>query len=524
MIQAWQHYNVTGRYDSLVIVTEPFLKSSAAMADTHAVLYSGLFIAQAHMFMENNDSVLCYLDMLSDYDRYAERNEEYLYLALKDNLKGIYALKANLDYSEALSTHLKGLGYAEAIDDTVNVVVALSNIINIYLARNDPNGVSYAEKAYELARSESVPAFIRCNVSILMAQIYCVAEEYEKALAYIEEAAFSARHDGFDAIYSLIYSVCGQIYSSLGDKDNAEEAYVKALDYANYAEPSTLSTLYLNYGLYCERYGRMREAEALLKKGVDISFRHDNLISREELLRHLTELYDRSGRPDSAMVYFRRYMSCHDSIASLQREQEFGKMVLEMHKMESANQLQSKELALLKANRRTIVICAGFTFVIVVAVFIWLLYARQRRTYKALVAQHQSYMQRIDSGIVSDGTAKDENRLLYEKLEELMKSGKVYRQKDISLEKMADMLGSNRTYLSKAINECSGMSFSNYINMYRISDATRLISRKDFDMPMKQLADLLGFNSPSVFYKAFQKETGCTPSRYRKEVSAGDMN
>ena len=37
-------------------------------------------------------------------------------------------------------------------------------------------------------------------------------------------------------------------------------------------------------------------------------------------------------------------------------------------------------------------------------------------------------------------------------------------------------------------------------------------------MLFKQLADDIGYNSVTVFSKAFQRETGCTPSIYRKEV------
>lgn len=62
------------------------------------------------------------------------------------------------------------------------------------------------------------------------------------------------------------------------------------------------------------------------------------------------------------------------------------------------------------------------------------------------------------------------------------------------------------------------MSFWNYINMYRIEDAVSILSDLDQEVSLKILSDRLGFNSTSTFYRAFQKETGCPPLRFREEL------
>ena len=79
------------------------------------------------------------------------------------------------------------------------------------------------------------------------------------------------------------------------------------------------------------------------------------------------------------------------------------------------------------------------------------------------------------------------------------------------------MTGTNRTYLSQAINEYAGMSYNSWINMYRISEATDILSDPSNSISLKQLADNLGYNSISVFHRAFLKGTGMTPSVWRKE-------
>ena len=55
--------------------------------------------------------------------------------------------------------------------------------------------------------------------------------------------------------------------------------------------------------------------------------------------------------------------------------------------------------------------------------------------------------------------------------------------------------------------------------MYRITEATTILANPDNDMTLKQLADFLGYNSVSVFHRAFQKGTGMTPASWKKTNS-----
>lgn len=80
------------------------------------------------------------------------------------------------------------------------------------------------------------------------------------------------------------------------------------------------------------------------------------------------------------------------------------------------------------------------------------------------------------------------------------------------------MLGTNRTYISKIINKFADKSFWGYINMYRIAEATRILSDMNNDIQIKNLYEILGYNSAASFFRVFREETGITPSKYREEV------
>lgn len=57
-----------------------------------------------------------------------------------------------------------------------------------------------------------------------------------------------------------------------------------------------------------------------------------------------------------------------------------------------------------------------------------------------------------------------------------MREEKIYKDNSITKDKIADLLGTNRTYLSRIINEQSKQSFTHYVNSFRIEEAIRLLS------------------------------------------------
>lgn len=114
----------------------------------------------------------------------------------------------------------------------------------------------------------------------------------------------------------------------------------------------------------------------------------------------------------------------------------------------------------------------------------------------------------------------DEERMqeLYDHACVLMEQSQLYRDAQLNREKLAGMLGTNRTYLSRIIKEIGGMNYLQFVNSYRINEAVRILSDPEqTEYPLKQLWSDLGFNSATTFYKLFQKEVGITPSVYRKQ-------
>lgn len=90
-------------------------------------------------------------------------------------------------------------------------------------------------------------------------------------------------------------------------------------------------------------------------------------------------------------------------------------------------------------------------------------------------------------------------------------------EKKISLDELAGVVKTNKTYLCSKFNESVGMGVSDYINLQKIGKAKQMLRFTD-----KSLVDIsiyFSFSSQSYFQKIFKKVTGITPLEYRKSVN-----
>ncbi len=115
-------------------------------------------------------------------------------------------------------------------------------------------------------------------------------------------------------------------------------------------------------------------------------------------------------------------------------------------------------------------------------------------------------------------TLTDEQaRKSLEELLALMKEEKLYLQRDLTLQKLADRLSISSHHLSQIINEKLGQNFFDFINSYRIEEAKRLLmDGRGEALTILAISEEVGFNSKSSFNSAFKKHTGKTPKQFKQ--------
>jgi AraC family transcriptional regulator of arabinose operon len=85
---------------------------------------------------------------------------------------------------------------------------------------------------------------------------------------------------------------------------------------------------------------------------------------------------------------------------------------------------------------------------------------------------------------------------------------------DLTVEKLAGIVGFHPNYFIRFFKKHMGSSPINYINKIKIEKAKELLSIKD-DMNITEIAYLIGFNNLYHFSKVFKKYTGFSPSEFR---------
>jgi len=286
-------------------------------------------------------------------------------------------------------------------------------------------------------------------------------------------------------------------------------------------------------------HGRYGEAIALLDRGIEEARQRNIIPYRYKLYESLSGIYKDMGDMGNALKYYEIFHMQSDSVFNIEKERSINELKIKYETEKAEKEIQEHKLTILREEKKfqvTLLICV---IVIVISIAVLVYYRRKNAMYRQLVKQHHEFMQKTgqitppsrprdnepgepdtSAGTkYSDSPLSDERgQELFSRMEILMHEEHIYRNKDLTVEKLGEIMSTNRSYISRTVNEFTGMTFNNYINSFRIDEAVRILSDVSNDIPLKALSDDLGFNTRSTFYRSFQKLIGVPPSKYREEI------
>ncbi|MEO0572704.1 MAG: helix-turn-helix domain-containing protein [Bacteroidota bacterium] len=146
----------------------------------------------------------------------------------------------------------------------------------------------------------------------------------------------------------------------------------------------------------------------------------------------------------------------------------------------------------------------SFSFVFYALVLLLLFYKRRDELIFLETRKYKS--NKLDSTLAES---------IGKQLEFVITTNKLYLNSNLSLQKVAQLLKVSTFKISQTLNEYLGTNFNDYINSFRIDAAKEMILQND-SYTFEAIAMECGFNSKSTFYSAFKKQTGMTPSRFKK--------
>lgn len=123
----------------------------------------------------------------------------------------------------------------------------------------------------------------------------------------------------------------------------------------------------------------------------------------------------------------------------------------------------------------------------------------------------------VENGAKYAGSSLDTSEIptLRGKLDNLMHEDKVYLNNAIRLKDLAEMMEIKTHHLSQIINQEYKLSFYDFINLHRISEAKKII-RDHPNYTFIEVAFEAGFNNKTSFVNAFKKFEKTTPSKFRE--------
>ncbi|WP_185154121.1 AraC family transcriptional regulator [Fulvivirga sp. M361] len=120
------------------------------------------------------------------------------------------------------------------------------------------------------------------------------------------------------------------------------------------------------------------------------------------------------------------------------------------------------------------------------------------------------------SGLSAEVAGKHLERLL-----RLMEEEAPYTDSSLTLLQLSQKMSISPHHLSEVINSRLNQKFFDFINQYRVAKVAQDLSdEKKQHFTLLAIAHDAGFNSKSSFNTIFKKQTGLTPSEYRKELKA----
>ena len=127
----------------------------------------------------------------------------------------------------------------------------------------------------------------------------------------------------------------------------------------------------------------------------------------------------------------------------------------------------------------------------------------------------QGYLQVLVGKVLERMTLQSVARGPDEALHKLLLYLEDHYAEPLSRKQIARALGYSEGYLSHIFSEALQTTMPEYINTLRVRKAMEYLRRTEYTV--SDAAQALGFGSVRNFSRAFRKETGLTPARWKKE-------
>lgn len=353
----------------------------------------------------------------------------------------------------------------------------------------------------------------------------------EKLLDRMSEQS-KIRTDLLDLQFAYVYSKLAYLFHLTGDQKRA------VVYYKNYQSTNAASTpdgkfdatpYLLLLGKYQAVLDNCRDFKEVMRQQDTLNSQYLSILNLEIQANVKLENYK------TVINLQRDITAIKDSI--YQREKQNAALELDaLYELNEKEARISEQAFQLKI--RTITLICILSGALLALFFLWRLWHQNcviRNKNKALVKRineqfsMQEEMDRSQLGVekdlsfpekVEDESGDNEeqdkqmNKMIFEKLDYIIKRDKMYLSPDLSREELTRIVRMNNTRFAKMIKENTDTNLNGYINNLRLNYAIHLMQEQP-DYTLRAIAESSGINSMPTFHQLFKGRTGMTPSEFK---------
>lgn len=508
----------TGNYEQAIAFGRKAYALAGRTGNTRLAVSTGARLGRLFYKTFEPDSMYFYFDVVMQD---AETLKMYPELIMIHNTTGVFNLINALEFENAIHHFHTGMEYARESGDNDWYYRLLVNVSIIQYIRKDSAGLATAGEIDNYGQ-QTGNTFFNSVGAQMYAYMYHALGNDRMALSYLQKAMqwpeYSTGSNSCEPLYA-------SVLAALGRDREAEDVFRHCIDSHTDADSTLRVETYAGYGQFLKDRGRYAEAVRYLLKGLDITETHHLYFYGYNIYRNLSDIYQETGDYSLSVKYLNKYYSIKDNVFNVERERSFNNLIQKYEHQKTAIELQEKDLLLLRQRQIMELVGAAFVVALILVLAVVMRNRAQNKMYQQLIIKYNAYKEReerllqrlSEEGEKRTDTENTKIRQLFDRMCVKMLDERLYTQKSLTVEDMAAMLGTNRSYLSKAVNTYAGVSFNAYLNSLRIKESIKILSDPENDMPIKQVADEVGYSNMTSFYNNFVKETGIPPSKFRSE-------
>ena len=522
--------------DSLLNIS---LERCIEIDDREGIMESYNNFAIMAFFIGENQQALKYYSKAYEI---AEKNNFIKQKALYFN--NISMVNTNMGYYEkAVENSLRAIKIFNEIKSPRDIARCNLNIACTYIELKEyKKALNYMNTAFDIfiklneTRGQSI-----CLTNI--AEIYYKQKKYDKALQNYDKAVELDKENKDLNGISANYNSIGTVYFLLGQYKTAMEYYEKSLKICEQiGDKNCIANLYYKISQIETKHKKFLIAEKHCINSINIFNEVNELNKKRISIEQLAVIYRSAGKYKEAYDTYMKASELKDSLFNIEKTQKIAQIEekFENEKLEKENltllyENNLKQSEISQQQKILNIYLFAFIFAVISVIIVLIQYKKKNNAYKYLVkknldlldkeeevkkikGQIQTSLSDIDPKIsVSD----DDKEKIIKKLEKLFDNKKIFIKHDLTLEKLAKRLSTNRVYLSQIINDKYGKKYTEFLTEYRIKEAMSGLSdrNKNRIFSIETIAKESGFKSVSSFNPVFKKYTGVTPSVFIQTVN-----